>query len=135
MSRDFIHPIDAHVGASIRARRKEMSMPQKQLAERLGVTFQQIQKYECGMNRVSASMLFLIARELGRSVDYFFPELASQNTPPALVLEPSEREVISHLRALKTDQRKSFVRLLALLAEGRNMPRVLAAREMLVGHP
>ena len=55
------HPVDAHVGSVIRKRRREISMTQQQLAEQVGIKFQQIQKYETGVNRVSASRLWEIA--------------------------------------------------------------------------
>ncbi len=58
------HPVDRHVGARIRLRRKELGRTQEKLAEAVGVTFQQVQKYERGSNRVSASKLWEIAREL-----------------------------------------------------------------------
>jgi transcriptional regulator with XRE-family HTH domain len=60
--------IDVDVGARIRIRRKSMGVTQMKLAEALGLTFQQIQKYEKGSNRVSASMLVKIARELDTTV-------------------------------------------------------------------
>ena len=66
------HPIDLHVGQRIRARRKEVRVSQETLAEQLGLTFQQVQKYEKGSNRVSASKLYDIARALSASIEYFF---------------------------------------------------------------
>ena len=75
-SRDGPHPIDRHVGLRIRMRRKEMSFSQEKLAEALGLTFQQVQKYERGANRVSASKLYEIARFLNAPVSYFFEGLA-----------------------------------------------------------
>jgi transcriptional regulator with XRE-family HTH domain len=66
------NPIDRHVGVRIRMRRKELSMSQERLGERIGLTFQQIQKYERAANRVSASKLWEMARALGVSVGYFF---------------------------------------------------------------
>jgi len=66
------HPVDVHVGKRIRQRRRELGMTQSQLAERLNVKFQQVQKYETGANRVSASRLWLIARALDVAVGYFF---------------------------------------------------------------
>jgi transcriptional regulator with XRE-family HTH domain len=70
------NPIDKHVGSRIRERRKELQMSQEKLAEHLGLTFQQIQKYERGANRVSASKLFEIAKALDASVAFFFEHLA-----------------------------------------------------------
>ena len=66
------NPIDVHVGKRIRARRKDVRVSQEKLAEQLGLTFQQIQKYEKGANRVSASKLYEIARALQASIEYFF---------------------------------------------------------------
>ena len=66
------NPIDVHVGKRIRVRRKDVRVSQEKLAEQLGLTFQQIQKYERGSNRVSASKLYEIARALQASIEYFF---------------------------------------------------------------
>jgi transcriptional regulator with XRE-family HTH domain len=66
------NPIDRHVGVRIRMRRKELGMSQERLGEKIGLTFQQIQKYERAANRVSASKLWEMARALGVSVSYFF---------------------------------------------------------------
>jgi transcriptional regulator with XRE-family HTH domain len=70
------NPVDLHVGARIRMRRKILGVSQERLADDLGLTFQQIQKYERGANRVSASKLYEIARSLQSSVGYFFEGLA-----------------------------------------------------------
>ena len=76
-----IGPIDEHVGARICARRKLLQLSQKQMAEKLGITFQQIQKYEKGVNRIGAGRLYTIASILGVDIDYFFdgisPEILS----------------------------------------------------------
>jgi len=69
---DGPHPVDRHVGLRIRMRRKELGISQERLAESLGLTFQQVQKYERAANRVSASKLFEIARALSTSVGYFY---------------------------------------------------------------
>lgn len=71
--------IDACVGRRIRQRRQEKEMSQEQLASLLGVTFQQVQKYEKGVNRVSASRLWDISRILEVSIGYFFEQV-----PPEL---------------------------------------------------
>jgi transcriptional regulator with XRE-family HTH domain len=71
------HPVDRHVGLRIRMRRKELGISQEKLADALGLTFQQVQKYERAANRVSASKLFEIARALNASVGYFYEGLAS----------------------------------------------------------
>ena len=71
-------PIDIHVGSRIRTRRIYLDMRQEELGRKLGLTFQQVQKYESGANRVSASRLSEIADVLGVSVEYFFGGLSSE---------------------------------------------------------
>jgi transcriptional regulator with XRE-family HTH domain len=70
--------IDAHVGARIRLRRTLLGLTQERLGEALGLTFQQVQKYERGANRVGASRLFDLARILEVPVNYFYDDLPSQ---------------------------------------------------------
>jgi len=64
--------VDVHVGGRIRARRKQLGMTQTALGDRLGLTFQQVQKYERGANRVGSGRLFELTRILDVSVSYFF---------------------------------------------------------------
>lgn len=73
-------PIDAHVGQKLRVRRSLLGMSQEKLADRVGITFQQIQKYERGTNRVSSSRLYEFSNILGVPVGYFFPD--QEETPP-----------------------------------------------------
>lgn len=68
-------PVDKHVGKRLRVRRSLLGLSQEKLAEQVGVTFQQIQKYERGTNRVSSSRLFQFSKILGVPVDYFFDEM------------------------------------------------------------
>ena len=75
------NPIDIHVGLRIRLRRKELGVSQEKLAEAIGLTFQQVQKYERAANRVSASKLYEMARALETSTGYFFEGLADTATP------------------------------------------------------
>ncbi|MFC3070649.1 helix-turn-helix domain-containing protein [Phenylobacterium soli] len=72
------HPVDRHVGLHIRMRRKALGISQERLAEALGLTFQQVQKYERGANRVSASKLWEIARALKTNVAYFYEGLEDE---------------------------------------------------------
>ena len=67
--------IDAHVGNRIRMRRQVTGMSQEKLGELLGITFQQVQKYEKGSNRISASRLYLTAKVLAVPVQFFFDEI------------------------------------------------------------
>lgn len=66
------NPIDFHVGQKIKLKRKMLGMTQCDLGNHIGITFQQIQKYETGENRVSASTLYDIAAVLETNIDYFF---------------------------------------------------------------
>lgn len=79
-SRAQARTVDAHVGRRIRDKRNERSMSQTEVANALGVTFQQVQKYERGTNRVGASRLYDLSRILGVQVQYFFEGLESQDS-------------------------------------------------------
>ena len=68
-------PIDVHVGSRIRLRRTLMGMSQERLGESLGLTFQQVQKYERGVNRVGASRLFDLSRVLDVPISFFFDDM------------------------------------------------------------
>ena len=72
---------DIHVGSRVRMRRKMLGMSQEKLGEQLGITFQQIQKYEKGTNRIGASRLQRISEILDVPVSYFFPDQASDASP------------------------------------------------------
>lgn len=64
--------IDLHIGRRLRRRRRVLGLTQQQLGERLGIRFQQVQKYECGANRISAARLWHLARALETGVGYFY---------------------------------------------------------------
>ncbi len=68
-------PVDAHVGARIRLRRTMLGMSQEKLAEALGLTFQQVQKYEHGANRVGSSRLYELSKILDVPIQFFFDEM------------------------------------------------------------
>src|SRR5436309_15816317 len=68
-------PIDVHVGSRIRLRRTLLGMSQERLGEALGLTFQQVQKYERGVNRVGASRLFDLSRVLDVPISFFFDDM------------------------------------------------------------
>lgn len=89
-------PIDRHVGTRIRGRRVGLRISQTKLGQAIGVTFQQIQKYESGTNRVGSSNLFKIAKALGVEVSFFFDGLNSEenllsgNAIPGLAENPQQ---------------------------------------------
>lgn len=79
MAESGIGPIDAHVGARICARRRLLQLSQKEMAEKLGITFQQVQKYEKGVNRIGAGRLYTIASILGVDIDYFYGDVSKDD--------------------------------------------------------
>ena len=80
------NPIDVHVGSRVRLRRTLLGMSQEKLANALGLTFQQVQKYERGMNRIGSSNLYKISQVLDVPIEFFFDdmskELAEDLIPP-----------------------------------------------------
>ncbi|NCO85598.1 MAG: helix-turn-helix transcriptional regulator [Rhodobacterales bacterium] len=120
------HPVDVHVGKRIRHRRWMNGTTQQQLAEKVGIKFQQIQKYETGMNRVSASRLWDIGRALGVQVSFFFEGLDSPidedmvtgSAMPGDIL--ADREALELLRsyyAIPENQRRRLFDLARVLSE------------------
>jgi len=83
MLRKLPDPIDVHVGGRIRLRRMLLGMSQEKLGDALGLTFQQVQKYEKGANRIGSSRLFKISHLLGVSVQFFFDDLPGGQTSPS----------------------------------------------------
>ena len=98
------NPIDVHVGGRIRMRRLLLGMNQETLANALGLTFQQVQKYEGGANRVSASRLSAMAEILGVPISYFFGDLR----PDDAELSPEDRQWREYLQRPETIE---FIRL------------------------
>jgi transcriptional regulator with XRE-family HTH domain len=84
------NPIDIHVGLQVRLRRKALKISQEKLAGALGLTFQQVQKYERGANRISASKLYEIARALRVSIAWFFEGLSDPAAEPVGDVEAVE---------------------------------------------
>ncbi len=74
---------DIHVGKRLRRRRRLLGLTQQELASQVGVRFQQIQKYECGANRLTASRIYDISRALNVAVQYFFDGLEAESLPGA----------------------------------------------------
>ncbi len=77
------NPVDIHVGSRVRMRRMLVGMSQEALGEQLGLTFQQVQKYEKGSNRIGASRLFQIAQTLNVPIDYFYEGLSANGESPS----------------------------------------------------
>lgn len=110
------NPIDAHVGTRVRLRRMLLGMSQEKLGEHLGLTFQQVQKYEKGVNRIGASRLFDLARVLGVPVQFFYDEAPADlvDAPMAsgFAERPAESYVIEFLSTREgLELNKAFVKI------------------------
>ncbi len=116
------HPVDVHVGKRIRHRRWMVGMTQQQLADSVGIKFQQIQKYETGMNRVSASRLWDIARTLGVQIGFFFEGLGAEDAGESAVAtdilaNKEAMELIRAYYAIPEQQRKRLFDLARVLSD------------------
>jgi transcriptional regulator with XRE-family HTH domain len=87
--------IDLHVGKRLRRRRRLLGLTQQQLAQGVGIRFQQIQKYECGANRITASRLFELAEALNVSPAYFYEGLAPSERRAAEIAPANENAEIA----------------------------------------
>jgi len=108
--------IDEHVGARVRLRRMLLGMSQEKLGESLGLTFQQVQKYEKGVNRIGASRLFDLAQVLGVPVQFFYDELSSTAAESGFATgfaeRPAESYVVDFLGSRDgLELNKAFVRI------------------------
>lgn len=106
--------VDIHVGGRIRLRRMMAGLSQERLGEQMGLTFQQIQKYEKGANRVGASRLFNLAQILNVPVSYFFDELEvdDTSTAPGFAESKSQDFVIEFLNSREgLELNRSFVKI------------------------
>lgn len=98
------NPIDAHVGSRLRLRRTLMGMSQEKLGEAVGLTFQQIQKYEKGANRIGASRLFQFAQILEVPPSFFFDDLPNvPSSEAASSLSEPEAEPFRHDPMMKRE--------------------------------
>ena len=125
------NPIDLHVGARIRLRRRMQGVSQEKLADALGLTFQQVQKYERGANRVSASKLYEIAAALQSPISYFFDGLADPAGDDAGVGRPSDEQTVHTF--LMTAEGLELAKLFPGLPRGRVRRRFLDLMRALAG--
>ena len=126
MSSRSQNPIDTHVGHRLKARRQLVGMSQEKLGQAVGVSFQQVQKYESGANRVGASRLMQLAKVLGTSVAYFFDGISQGGGKLAVAEEKSnidetvfqKKETIDLLKAyyaLPDSSRKQMLKMIKSL--------------------
>ena len=122
------HPVDVHVGKRVRHRRWMVGMTQQQLGDIVGIKFQQIQKYETGMNRISASRLWDIAQALDVSISFFFEgfegEGAGGTATPAtmpergdLLADKEALELVRSYYAIPEAQRRRLFDLARVLSD------------------
>ena len=122
------HPVDVHVGKRVRHRRWMVGMTQQQLAEHVGIKFQQVQKYETGMNRVSASRLWDIADALDVPVGYFFDGLneneaegqaaaRASGLPVDIMSDKEALDLIRSYYAIPEAQRRRLFELARVLSD------------------
>ncbi len=109
------NPVDVHVGGRIRLRRMMSGLSQEKLGEHMGLTFQQIQKYEKGANRVGASRLFQLAKVLEVPVSYFFDDLEtgdSSDMAPGFAESKSQDFVLEFLNSREgLELNRAFVKI------------------------
>ncbi|MGC1502797.1 MAG: helix-turn-helix transcriptional regulator [Sulfitobacter sp.] len=120
------HKVDVHVGQKIRQRRWLTGMTQQRLAELVGIKFQQIQKYETGANRVSASRLWDIADALDVDVSFFFDGIKTaeeqaqegvENVPADLLGDKEAMDLIRSYYSIPEDQRRRLFELARVLSD------------------
>ncbi|WP_323766761.1 helix-turn-helix transcriptional regulator [Marinovum sp.] len=121
------HPVDVHVGKRVRHRRWLVGMTQQQLAEHVGIKFQQIQKYETGANRVSASRLWDIADALDVPVSFFFEGIdageteaaqgAVSSVPADLLGDKEALDLVRSYYAIPENQRRRLFELARVLSD------------------
>ncbi|WP_051228403.1 helix-turn-helix domain-containing protein [Pleomorphomonas oryzae] len=121
------NPIDVHVGSRVRMRRFLVGMSQGKLAEQLGVTFQQVQKYEKGTSRISASRLQTIARVFEVPIGFFFENIANHShVEDDLFLDAADASVLTQdgvalnkafVRIKSAKVRRSIIDLVKMLAD------------------
>ncbi|MFD1882821.1 helix-turn-helix domain-containing protein [Paracoccus pacificus] len=115
------HQVDVHVGKRIRHRRWMTGVTQQQLADKVGIKFQQIQKYETGMNRVSASRLWDIAAVLDVPVSFFFEGLKDSEPVPQvegdIMADKEALQLIRAYYAMPEVQRRQIFELARVLSD------------------
>ena len=109
--------VDRHVGARMRERRVMLGLTQQQMAELIGVTYQQAHKYETGINRISAGRLYQIARALGVEISYFFEDVEpSGGNARSQELMPQQRMLLELARNFASIKNRKHQEALCHLA-------------------
>ncbi len=110
-------PVDVHVGGRVRARRTLIGMSQTELGKRVGLTFQQIQKNENGMNRIGASRLWQFSLILGRPISWFFEGIGERKRKvDDLVAKRETLQLVRYLSACDPDVQKHLAAMINAVA-------------------
>ncbi len=110
-------PVDVHVGGRVRARRTLIGMSQEELGKHVGLTFQQIQKYEKGMDRIAASTLWVFSLVLGRPISWFFEGIGEQKRKGDDLLAKRETlQLVRYFSACDPDVQKNLAALVNAVA-------------------
>jgi len=105
------HPIDKHVGNKIKTARKLRKMTQTDLAQAIGISYQQVQKYEKGDNRVSASMMYMIAQAINIPMAYFYNGIERPNKGGIDEFDSRELTIIRKYRKMPPDKQNAVYRV------------------------
>ena len=134
VAQDGPNPVDVHVGSRIRLRRRVLNLTQLQLSDLLGITFQQVQKYEKGLNRVSASSMWDISRVLEVPMDFFFEDMEKETalqSPRMLRLNLTADNALSQEPQIMNDDPMNKKETLKLIDAYYKIPNRQVAKELL----
>lgn len=123
--------IDRHIGARLRQRRVQNGLTQQQMADLIGVTYQQAHKYETGLNRIAAGRLYLIAQVLGVDVGYFFEGLEDEEQSAPTPQQRVFLDLARNFRNIRTPKHQEAICMLTrILANVEKAPQVGDAWEV-----
>ena len=131
MAKKAPNPIDKHVGSRVRMRRMMLSMSQEKLGDALGLTFQQVQKYEKGTNRIGASRLQQIAHILQVPVEFFFEGAPSMGQAPDGTREAPSPAYVSDF--LATSEGLSLTKAFMRIKDPKQRRRIVDLVEAIAG--
>ncbi len=110
------HPVDVHVGARVRQRRVLLGMNQTKLGDALGMSFQQVQKYERGTNRIGSSRLFKLSQVLDVSIEYFFDDMSPVVAASPMITQEALKLVRAYYKIEDATVRKQVYNLTKTLS-------------------
>jgi transcriptional regulator with XRE-family HTH domain len=111
------HQVDVHVGSKVRERRKVKGLTQAQVATELGISFQQMQKYETGSNRISSSKLFEIAKFMDCPITYFFEGLDGVEADGEAPRTQTEVRMLHATRAMPRKLRSKLLEMAEMMVD------------------